>query len=136
MKTFYVGSSFRNIEQVRLVAQTLIKEGFVQSYDWTEWENVQFVEELISIGEQEKEAIIGSDFIIFILPLGKSSHVELGIALASQKPIYLYSQTDDAFTPGQTSSFYHLEGVDRFCGSLESYLINLLKKLGHSSKKD
>src|SRR6476620_7440807 len=136
MKAFYIGSSFRNIEQVRLVAQALIGEGFIHSYDWTRLKSVQTVDELATIGEHEKEAIIGSDFIIFILPLGKSSHVELGIALASQKPIYLYSQTDDAFTPGQTSSFYHLAFIDLFCVSLESYLINLLKKLGHSSKKD
>ncbi|MEK4566833.1 group-specific protein [Alkalihalobacillus sp. FSL R5-0424] len=136
MKTFYIGSSFRNIEQVRLVAQTLIKEGFIQSYDWTEWENVQSVEELTSIGEQEKEAIIGSDFMIFILPLGKSSHVELGIALGIQKPIYLYSHTDKVFTPNQTSSFYHVEGVERFSGSIENFLDVLLVKLNQSSKKD
>lgn len=127
MKTFYIGSSFRNIEQVHLVAQALIGEGFIHSYDWTRLESVQTVDEL---------AIICSDSVIFILPLGKSSHVELGIALASQKPVYLYSQTDELFTLDHTSSFYHLEGIDRFVGPLDAFLDHLLKMLNISSKKD
>lgn len=136
MKTFYIGSSFRNIEQVRLVAQALIREGFEHSYDWTRLESVQSVDELATIGEHEKEAIIGSDFVIFLLPLGKSSHVELGIALASQKPVYLYSHTKELFTLDHTSSFYHLKGIDRFFGPSNEFLDHLLKKLNISSKKN
>ncbi|MGN7310956.1 group-specific protein [Alkalicoccobacillus gibsonii] len=136
MKTFYIGSSFRNREQVRLVAQALIGEGFIHSYDWTRLESVQTVDELATIGEHEKKAIIGSDFVIFILPLGKSSHVELGIALASQKPVYLYSQTGELFTLDHTSSFYHLKGIDRFVGPFDEFLDHLLKKLNIFSKKD
>ncbi|MBM0065538.1 group-specific protein [Alkalicoccobacillus gibsonii] len=136
MKTFYIGSSFRNIEQVHLVAQALIGEGFIHSYDWTRLESIQSVDELATIGEHEKEAIICSDSVIFILPLGKSSHVELGIALASQKPVYLYSQTDELFTLDHTSSFYHLEGIDRFVGTFDAFLDYLFKKLNIFSKKD
>lgn len=36
MKSFYVASSFRNIANVRYVAQTLESMGYVNMYDWTQ----------------------------------------------------------------------------------------------------
>ncbi|WP_411955079.1 group-specific protein [Alkalibacillus sp. S2W] len=94
MKKFYVASSFKNKDAVRLVSNELINKGFVQTYDWTKNERASTFEDLRDIGQKEKEAVMEADFIIVLLPAGKGSHIEFGIALGQGKRIYLYSSDE------------------------------------------
>ncbi|MDQ0207366.1 group-specific protein [Alkalicoccobacillus murimartini] len=97
-------------------------------YDWTEGKKVHSVEQLSLIGEQEKEAVKQSDFLVLLYPAGKSSHVELGIALGLGKRIYLYSPTNEVNEIEKTSTFYHVEGVDRYIGEFEDFMQYLVGK--------
>ncbi|MNI01357.1 hypothetical protein D3C73_541960 [compost metagenome] len=109
---FYVASSFKNLHTVRYVSEQLISRGFIHTYDWTQNENVSTIEQLRGIGLKEKEAVIEADFIIVVLPAGKGSHIELGIALGQGKRIYLYSPNEKVNNLTTTSTFYHLPEVD------------------------
>jgi hypothetical protein len=122
MKKFYVASSFNNIETVRYVCNTLINRGFIQTYDWTKNQRALTLYDLKMIGSQEKNAVKEADFLIVLLPAGKGSHIELGIALGQGKKIYLYSPNGDIDNFETTSTFYHLPEVEKCLGSIDDLI--------------
>lgn len=116
---FYIASSFKNIELVRYVSENLKNRGYIHTYDWTVNENVTTLEELKIIGEKEKTAVIEADFVVVILPAGKGSHIELGIAIGNRKNIYLYSPNKEIDNIETTSTFYHLPEIEKCFGTLD-----------------
>ncbi|MDQ0160753.1 hypothetical protein [Alkalibacillus salilacus] len=63
-----------------------------------------------------------ADFIIVLLPAGKGSHIEFGIALGQGKRIYLYSSDESVNHFETTSTFYHLSEVEQCVGSIEDLI--------------
>ncbi|MHC8514708.1 group-specific protein [Sporosarcina sp. ITBMC105] len=122
MKKFYVASSFQNKEIVRHVSMRLVDKGFIHTYDWTKNGRASTIEELMEIGLQEKNAVLEADFIIVLLPGGKGSHIELGIALGQGKTIYLYSPNDDINNFETTSTFYHLSNIEKCTGTIDELI--------------
>ncbi|AND41423.1 nucleoside 2-deoxyribosyltransferase [Cytobacillus oceanisediminis] len=122
MNKFYVASSFQNVETVRLVSEQLKNMGYVQTYDWTKNKRAASIEDLKEIGQEEKIAVMKADFLIVVLPAGKGSHIELGIALGQSKKIYLYSQNNDVHNINTTSTFYHLSEVEIVTGTIDDLL--------------
>lgn len=120
---FYVASSFSNIENVRIVSGVLRNHGFCQTYDWTINNRANSIESLTAIGESEKKGVAESDILVVLLPGGKGSHIEMGIALGLGKTVYLYSSKEEYFVDySMTSTFYHIEGVKKYVGSIEAFL--------------
>lgn len=117
---FYIASSFQNQEMVRYVSQKLISKGFTHTYDWTMNQRAVEPESLKAIGEQEKNAVCSSDIFILLLPAGKSSHVELGMALGTGKQVYIYSQ--EKLDPATASTFYYVNGVNRITGDIDRFI--------------
>lgn len=122
MKKFYVASSFNNIDTVRYVSNYLKNRGFIQTYDWTKNQRASTLDDLKVIGSQEKNAVKEADFIIVLLPAGKGSHIELGIALGLGKKIYLYSPNECFDNFETTTTFYHLPEVEKCLGSIEDLI--------------
>jgi len=122
MRKFYVASSFKNVDTVRYVSQKLKDVGYIHTYDWTQNGRALTFEALRSIGEQEKSAVKDSDFVIVILPAGKGSHIEMGMALGFGKKIFLYSPNKAINDFETTSTFYHLSEVEQCFGSIEDLL--------------
>lgn len=122
MKKFYVASSFKNLESVRYVARQLVKKGFIYTYDWTKNERASTFEDLKVIGTEEKNAVLESDLLIVLIPAGKGSHIELGIALGQGKKIYLYSPDDQINHFETTSTFYHLPEVEKCIGTIDELI--------------
>ncbi|MGM0751558.1 MAG: nucleoside 2-deoxyribosyltransferase [Bacillota bacterium] len=119
---FYIGSSFKNIDQVRDVSDRLKRKGYTHTYDWTQNNRASTVEELKQIGEKEMQAIIESDVILVLLPGGKGSHVELGIALGLNKRVILFSPNNEVHDFAQTTTFYHLSEVEVCTGNVDELL--------------
>jgi len=122
MKKFYVASSFKNIDTVKYVCNCLINRGYFHTYDWTQNNRAATLEDLRVIGQYEKESVLESDFVIVILPAGKGSHIELGLALGQEIPIYLYSPNNDIDDFETTSTFYHLDGIVKCTGTIDSLI--------------
>lgn len=116
---FYIASSFKNIDMVRNVSEKLKNKGYIHIYDWTVNENVTTLEELRVIGEKEKTAVIEADVVVVLLPAGKGSHIELGIAIGNGKKIYLYSPNKEIDNIETTSTFYHLPEIEKCFGTLD-----------------
>ncbi|RPF52054.1 group-specific protein [Aquisalibacillus elongatus] len=122
MQKFYIASSFKNIDTVRLVGDELKNKGFVQTYDWTKNDKASTIKDLEEIGQKEKNAVMEADFIIVLLPAGKGSHIEFGIAMGQGKRIYLYSSNDEVNNTETTSTFYHLSDVEKCIGSIDELI--------------
>ena len=125
---FYVASSFINKEQVRYVSQKLIGFGFSHTYDWTKNNRASTLAELEEIGTKEKNAVLASDIVIVLLPGGKGSHIELGLALAGGKNVFLYSPNDEINDLSLTSTFYHLPEVEKVIGTLDDLIASICAK--------
>ncbi|MBG9587263.1 group-specific protein [Cytobacillus firmus] len=119
---FYIASSFKNIDKVRYVSKKLKNKGFIHTYDWTINENVTTLKDLKAIGQKEKNAVIEADFVVVLLPAGKGSHIELGIAIGHGKIIYLYSPNNEVDNLETTSTFYHLPNIEKCFGTIDELL--------------
>lgn len=124
---FYIASSFQNKVSVKKMAEFLNLNGFELTYDWTKNDRLKSLKDLRTVGEKEKNAVKQSDFFIMMLPAGKGSHIEYGIALGLGKRIYLYSPNQDIYDFEKTSTFYHLEKVTAFVGTIETFLEEVMK---------
>ena len=125
---FYVASGFANKDKVRHVSERLKSKGFTHTYDWTENKRASTVEALCEIGQQEKKAVLDADFLLVLLPAGKGSHIEFGIALGQGKKIYLYSSNEEVCNYETTSTFYHLPQVEIIIGSINDLVENIISK--------
>lgn len=123
---FYMASSFRNIEDVRFINDQLIKRGHHLTYDWTQSERVETVAELNRIGQLELDAVQASDYLILVLPAGKGSHVELGIALTVQIPVFLCMLDSTSWTGSEASTFYHVCDVRPCFGQVNDWVRTIL----------
>lgn len=124
---FYIASSFSNVDSVRYVIDRLVHKGYIHTYDWTANERASSFDQLTEIGEREKAAVLKADFVINLLPAGKGSHIEMGIALGQGKRVFLYSPNDDVNNVEITSTFYHLPEVVQFVGTLDEFVEFCLK---------
>ncbi|WP_203246718.1 nucleoside 2-deoxyribosyltransferase [Sporosarcina beigongshangi] len=116
---FYLASSLLNKQVVNYVSEKLVEAGYIHTYDWTKNDRPSTLEELKAIGEAEKNAILASDVVVILLPGGKGSHIELGIALGRVKKIFLYSADGTMNDFDTTSTFYHLSEVEQVIGTLD-----------------
>lgn len=94
---FYIASTLANAVEVRALAHKLIEEGHIWTYDWTghgavfkdtntREENVEIMRET---GRKEIEGVTSADVVIVLLPGGKGTHVELGVALGRFIPVIM-----------------------------------------------
>ena len=127
MKRFYIASTLNNKENVQIVSERLKQEGFIHTYDWTQNEHLTSLDQLREVGMKELEAVKSSDFVVVLLPAGKGSHVELGIALGNGIKTYLYSENNELNDLDKTSTFYHLEGVVQCVGTLDELIVLVLR---------
>ena len=121
-----MASSFSNKQAVRQVSEELKNKGFTHTYDWTKNERASSFEELSKVGNLERNAVIEADFMIVLLPAGKGSHIEFGIALGQGKPIYLYSSDEEVNNFDTTSTFYHLPQVKIVVGTISDLVKTIL----------
>jgi nucleoside 2-deoxyribosyltransferase len=119
---FYIASGFNNKDSVRYVSEKLKDKGYIHTYDWTKNERASTIDDLKEVGQKEKSAVIEADILIVLLPAGKGSHIELGIALGQGKKVYLYSPTEEVYNFETTSTFYHLPEVEIFIGTLDELI--------------
>jgi len=125
---FYIASSFANKEKVSGAADSLKEYGYIQTFDWTANLRASSIDELKAYGELERRAVLEADFLVVLLPAGKGSHIEMGIAIGQGMPVYLVSETDELFDFDATSTFYHLPQVNILIGPVNDSIECILQK--------
>ncbi len=132
---YYIASGLENAAAVKDLKTILDEVGWHHTYDWTVHGRV--VHEMRPpIADKEIEGVLQADVIIVLLPGGRGTHAELGMALAAVKldavpgesRIILYSadpEKDFGANSPSTCVFYHHPLVERF-SSMDEMINSLL----------
>lgn len=119
---FYISSRLNNTDQVRHVANMLKSNGWTQTCDWTTFDSPSDdLNSLRGIGEMEYEGVKAADVVIVLTPQGRGTHIELGMAIALGKSVYIY-HVDDSYFKGDdnTCAFYWLPQVKQLTGEIDA----------------
>ena len=125
---FYIGSGFKNCELVNYYSKILENNGWKHTYNWTKnISNYETIEDLIEYSKLEQKGINDADVVIILLPAGRGTHIELGMALALNKKIFLCSATEDEFSIENTVNFYQLPQINRLVGNADDIIKQILR---------
>lgn len=128
---FYISSRLGNAKQVQYVAGRLKDGGWTHTCDWTRFDvpGREGAEGLREISRRECEGVRAADVVLVLTPLGRGTHVELGMAIALEKRVYLYHGDDAYFCcDDQTCAFYWLPQVKRLTGELDAAIDAILSE--------
>lgn len=124
---FYIGSSLKNSNLVNYYAKKLIKNNWIHTYNWVE--NIDkdiTINNLKEYAIKEQNAINDSDVVIILLPAGRGTHIELGLALSLNKKVFLCGNKDE-FNLENTVAFYNLPNIVRLTGTDDDNIEEILK---------
>ena len=113
----YIASKLENYLQVQALRDALIAAGHTITYDWTLHGSVQGQGEarLREVAAAERNGVLQAELVIVLLPGGRGTHIELGMANALGKPVLLFSRCILPFRHEQeTCAFYWNENVMQF----------------------
>lgn len=126
---FYIGSSFKNHKLVNLFAEKLKQYGWEHTYNWgNSIQENETEEDLIAYSRHEQKGIFDSDIVIILLPGGRGTHIELGMALAWGKKIYLYSANGEEFKIENTVNFYQMPEMMKLTGNVDDVIQRIIKE--------
>ena len=117
---FYIASKLTNHKRVTNLANLLKLLGWEHTYDWTVRDSIEEIRTLKAVGQKDFNGVRNADVVIVLTPEGKGTHVELGMAIALNKIVYICHEDDKYFLcDDNTSVFYWLPNVVQFVGSIE-----------------
>lgn len=113
----YIATKLENNRKHNEVRDALSVVGVDLTYDWTihgpVWE--EGVDRIREVSVLEMQGVAEADAVIVILPGGRGTHVELGMAIALDKPVYILAETDELrlmkTAVESTCAFYHHPNV-------------------------
>lgn len=117
---FYVASGMKNMELVNYYAKVLKENGWEQTHDWVA--NVSddvSIEDITEYAKLEQQGVANADVVIVLLPAGRGAHIELGMAMALHKKVFLCSETEEEFSIQNTVAFYNLPNIVRLVGTAD-----------------
>jgi len=129
---FYIASRLENADTVTKVSNVLKAAGHVHTYDWTKHGSVkdEGQDRIEEVAENEMRGVKGADIVIAILPGGRGTHAELGIALGNGcNNIIICAENDDAFQQDdRTCAFYWNKPITRVVGGMDVWLTEALSQ--------
>ncbi|UTH15073.1 nucleoside 2-deoxyribosyltransferase [Macrococcus epidermidis] len=126
---YYIASSFANKEIVNQTINSLNNLGFINTYNWTLNEKADNKLKLKTIGIEELNAVKDADILIAILPGGKGTHIEMGIAIGCNKPVLIAYFNKELISVDNSATFYHLDKVKHILVTKENIVDKLVKTL-------
>lgn len=110
----YIASGLENMAAVQTVRDILTAQGIGITYDWTAhgpaWREGHA--RMAEVAQSEINGVTSADGVIAILPGGRGTHTEIGAALASKIPVFLFTPDEGIMAGAQTCAFYHHPGVE------------------------
>ena len=126
---FYIAAALDNAEYADSVAAALTAAGHEQTFNWrdgleTDIEKITG-DYLRERAELERCGVEGADLIAGILPGGRGTHMELGMALALNKRIVLWGAEISLYR--YPCSFYQLM-PDYIEGTIDKFISSILER--------
>jgi hypothetical protein len=113
----YIASSLENFQKVQEVRDALTAYGHILTYDWTLHGDVrgQCGVRLREVAEAEINGVREADLVVVLLPGGRGTHAELGMANALGKQVLLVSDCYAPFDSHEkaTCAFYWPRNVSQ-----------------------
>lgn len=127
---FYISTGLPNFARANELAKVLIARGHEQTHDWTISGDVRRdgPAAMSEVAFNELRAVRDAELVVLLLPGGKGTHTELGMAIAtrSNKRIILWNETEDAFASDErTCTFYFHPSIERVVCPFEELLRRL-----------
>lgn len=107
MKLVYIATRLENAAEHNRLMAMLAESGIGVTYDWTTHGSVKDTSRsrIQEVSCNEVRGVVDADIVIVLLPGGRGTHVELGIALGLNKQVILIG--DDGGIGEKTCAFYH-----------------------------
>lgn len=121
-RSLYIATSLSNAESHRKLAAALAPLGFVLTYDWTTHGSVMGKPRSVfrETAENEVDGVIDADLTIVLLPGGRGTHVELGVALAQGRRVIVHAANEeDLSAGGYECVFYSHPLVTIYLGTID-----------------
>lgn len=92
---YYIASKLENHAAHNRLRDVLAELGHQITYDWTPHGPVygSGLDRVREVAELETKGVLDADFVVVLWPGGRGTHVELGMALAADKPVIYSSAT-------------------------------------------
>lgn len=132
---FYIATGLTNHVMHNALRDMLLALGHEISYDWTThgpaWpKGIDYVR---IVANDEFRGVVSADYTVVLLPGGRGTHVELGMAYTACSNLIIWADTDKAFQcDADTCAFYHLQDVHLVTGPLE----NVVERVQYLYPKD
>ncbi len=108
---FYIATKLERADDHNVVRDALHDIGHRITYDWTVHGSVKNdgVKRIAEVAVLEKQGVLDADYVVVLLPGGRGTHAELGMALAANKPVFAHADPKHKFfgSSEATSAFYH-----------------------------
>lgn len=107
----YIASRLENALQVQELRDSLAVHGVFLTYDWTRHGSVQSdgVDRMREVAQNEADGVRRARVLVALLPGGRGTHVEIGIALGRRIPVLLVGEQPGPYE----CAFYHHPLVER-----------------------
>jgi hypothetical protein len=125
---FYVTSSFSNKEQVKRVIEALtnFETGNVAccTHDWTDETGEDYKDGKELICRKLFDGAMACDWFILLLPAGRSSMTELGLALGHYANVVIWAEKESDFIgrSGRENIFFNHEDVHRVVCPFDEFI--------------
>ncbi len=132
MSNFYIASRLEAAAQVKRMANILVAAEHTHTYDWTAHGSVKHEGEqrIREVAGLEVQGVRDADVVIVILPGGRGTHAELGLAIATYKSVIICAADDEDFQQDErTCAFYWADKVRHVTGGMEDWLPVILWEL-------
>lgn len=111
---YYIATGLANHVAHNELRDSLTALGHEITYDWTShgpvWSND--VEVIQQTAIAERDGVAAADVVIALLPGGRGTHVEIGVAIGSRIPVIIHAADDSTFgAKPETCAFYHAPDV-------------------------
>ncbi|MBT4962608.1 MAG: hypothetical protein HOI53_09255 [Francisellaceae bacterium] len=130
---YYIATKLENNHKHNLVRNQLSDIGWSLTYDWTTHGSVKntSVDRLNEVAHNEVRGVLSADVVIILLPGGRGTHTELGLAIGLNKIIVVHSEDEKFFQANSdTCAFYHHNQIHRLVCPIN----DLATLVGKSSK--
>jgi len=122
---FYIGSGLKNCKEVDYYSEVLKENGWEQTYDWVKNVGYGSAEDIRECAKAEVQGIADSNVVIILLPAGRGAHIELGMAIALNKKIFLCGAAEE-FNIKNTVAFYELPEIIKLTGTADENIKSIL----------
>jgi nucleoside 2-deoxyribosyltransferase len=109
-KRFYLATRKDRSEQAAPLLEALKAQGWERTFIWTALDEAS-TDGYGEVAQKELAGVRDADVLIVLLPGGFGTHVEIGAALALDKPVILHAPDRETLEKPYPCIFHHHPGV-------------------------